>query len=41
MNVKDYPRLQDIPDEVDLAVIIVPSEPVSTIMEEATPKQVK
>ncbi len=41
MSVKSYPRLQDIPDEVDLAVIIVPSELVFTIMEEAAQKQVK
>ncbi|MHC4259445.1 MAG: acetate--CoA ligase alpha subunit, partial [Planctomycetota bacterium] len=40
-SVKAYPRLSDIPDEVDLAVIIVPAEIVSTILEEAGRKQVK
>jgi len=40
-SVKTYPRLADIPDEVDLAVIIVPAEIVSTILEEAGQKQVK
>jgi acetyltransferase len=40
-SVKAYPRLSDIPDEVDLAVIIVPAEIVSTILEEAGQKQVK
>jgi acetyltransferase len=40
-SVKAYPRLADIPDDVDLAVIIVPAEIVSTIMEEAGQKHVK
>jgi acetyltransferase len=40
-SVRTYPSLADIPDEVDLAVIIVPAELVSTIMEEAGHKQVK
>jgi acetyl coenzyme A synthetase (ADP forming)-like protein len=40
-SVKAYPSLTDIPDEVDLAVIIVPAEIVSTILEEAGQKQVK
>ena len=40
-SVKAYPRLADIPDEVDLAVIIVPAEVVCSILEEAGKKQVK
>ena len=34
-SVKAYPRLADIPDEVDLAVIIVPAEIVCSVLEEA------
>jgi acetate---CoA ligase (ADP-forming) len=41
LSVRVYPRLMDIPDEIDLAVIIVPAEKVSTIIEEAGQKQVK
>jgi len=40
-SVKAYPRLMDIADEVDLAVIIVPAEIVCSILEEAGQKQVK
>ena len=40
-SVKAYPKLADIPDEVDLAVIIVPAEVVSTVLEEAGQKHVK
>ena len=40
-SVKAYPRLIDIPDEVDLAVIIVPAEIVCSVMEEAGQKRVK
>jgi acetyltransferase len=40
-SVKAYPRLIDIPDEVDLAVIIVPAEMVSSVVEEAAQKKVK
>ena len=40
-SVKAYPKLADIPDEVDLAVIIVPAEVVCSVMEEAGQKQVK
>lgn len=40
-SVKAYPKLEDIPDEVDLAVVIVPSEIVCPILEEAGQKQVK
>ena len=40
-SVKAYPKLEDIPDEVDLAVIIVPAEIVCPILEEAGKKQVK
>lgn len=40
-SVKSYPRLMDIPDEVDLAIIIVPAEMVSSVVEEAAQKKVK
>jgi len=40
-SVKAYPALMDIPDEVDLAVIIVPAKIVCSILEEAGQKQVK
>ncbi len=40
-SVKAYPKLKDIPDEVDLALVIVPSEIVCSILEEAGQKQVK
>lgn len=40
-NVKAYPKLSDIPDEVDVAVIIVPAEIVCSVLEEAGQKQVK
>jgi acetyltransferase len=40
-SVKAYPKLEDIPDEVDLAVVIVPAEIVCPILEEAGQKQVK
>ncbi|MHC4482674.1 MAG: acetate--CoA ligase family protein, partial [Planctomycetota bacterium] len=40
-SVKAYPKLTDIPDEVDLAVVIVPAEIVCSILEEAGHKQVK
>ncbi len=40
-SVKAYPKLMDIPDEVDLTIIIVPAERVCSILEEAGQKQVK
>ena len=40
-NVRAYPKLSDIPDEVDVAVIIVPAEIVCSVLEEAGQKQVK
>jgi acetyl coenzyme A synthetase (ADP forming)-like protein len=40
-SVKAYPKLMDIPDEVDLAVIIVPAESVCPVMEEAGQKRIK
>jgi acetyl coenzyme A synthetase (ADP forming)-like protein len=40
-SVKAYPKLVDIPDEVDLAVIIVPAEIVCSILEESGQKQAK
>ena len=36
-SVKSYPRLADIPDEVDMAVIIVPAPIVSSIRAHRTP----
>ena len=40
-SVKAYAKLMDIPDDVDLAVVIVPAEIVPSILEEAGQKQVK
>ncbi len=40
-GVKAYPRLLDIPDDVDLAIIIVPAEIVPSVVEEAAQKKVK
>jgi acetyl coenzyme A synthetase (ADP forming)-like protein len=40
-SVKAYPRLADIPDEVDMAVIIVPAESVVNVVQEAAEKKVK
>jgi len=40
-TVKAYPSLKDIPDEIDLAVIIVPSKMVAQVIEEAGQKDVK
>ncbi|MHC5073256.1 MAG: acetate--CoA ligase alpha subunit [Planctomycetota bacterium] len=40
-SVKTYPSLTDIPDEVDLAVIIVPAKIVSDILVQAGKKNVK
>jgi acetyltransferase len=40
-SVKAYPKLMDIPDEVDLAVIIVPAEIVCPILEEAGQKRAR
>ena len=40
-GVKAYPSLLEIPDEVDMAVLIVPSGHVATTIEEAAKKQIK
>jgi acetyl coenzyme A synthetase (ADP forming)-like protein len=40
-SVKAYARLTDIPDELDLAVIIVPAEIVPEVLEQAGQRQVK
>jgi len=40
-SVKAYTRLAEIPDEIDLAAIIVPAHIVPTIVEEAAEKKVK
>jgi acetyl coenzyme A synthetase (ADP forming)-like protein len=41
LSVKTHPKLTDIPDDVDLAVIIVPAPIVASVLEEAGNKQVK
>ncbi|OQX86857.1 acyl-CoA synthetase [candidate division KSB1 bacterium 4484_87] len=40
-SIKSYPSLSDIPDQIDLAVIIVPAKVVSNVLEEAGKKGVK
>jgi acetyl coenzyme A synthetase (ADP forming)-like protein len=40
-GVKAYPSLMDVPDDVDLAIIIVPAEIVPSVVEEAAQKKVK
>ena len=40
-SVKAYPKLADIPDEVDLAVIVVPAKVVIKVMNEVAKKGVK
>jgi acetyl coenzyme A synthetase (ADP forming)-like protein len=40
-GVKAYPSLKDIPDEVDMAVLIIPPEHVEGIIEEAARKEIK
>ncbi|MCX5878458.1 MAG: acetate--CoA ligase family protein [Deltaproteobacteria bacterium] len=40
-GVKAYPNLVDIPDEVDMAVLIVPSEQVESVIELAARKGIK
>jgi len=40
-GVKAYPRLLDIPDEVDMAELIVPSAHVPSVIEEAGQKGIK
>jgi acetyl coenzyme A synthetase (ADP forming)-like protein len=40
-GVKAYPSLKDIPDEVDMAVLIIPPEHVEGIIEEAAGKGIK
>jgi len=41
LGIKCYPQVIDIPDEVDLAVIIVPNHAVSAVIEECGMKKVK
>lgn len=41
LGIKSYPRVLDIPDEVDLAVIVVPSHIVPTVLEECGDKGIK
>jgi len=40
-GVKAYPSVTDIPDSVDMAVLIVPSEQVETIIEESARKGIR
>ena len=40
-SVKAYPSLADIPDEIDMGVIIVPAESVVGVVKEAAEKKVK
>jgi len=39
--VKAYPTVAEVPDDIDLAVIVVPSEHVAAIVEECARKQAK
>ncbi|MBC7129765.1 CoA-binding protein [Candidatus Bathyarchaeota archaeon] len=41
LGLKCYPKLTDIPGELDLVIIVVPAEIVPSIMEEAARKSVK
>jgi len=41
LGIKSYPRVLDIPDEVDLAVIVVPSLSVPAVLEECGAKGIK
>ncbi|MCP4600856.1 MAG: CoA-binding protein [Proteobacteria bacterium] len=41
LSVRAFPTLSDIPDEIDMAVIIVPPQIIPTIIEEAAQKKVK
>jgi acetyltransferase len=41
LGIKSYPRVFDIPDEVDLAVIVVPSLIVPTVLDECGEKGIK
>jgi acetyltransferase len=40
-GVKAYPALRDIPDDVDMAVLVVPTERVASVIEEAAQKGIK
>lgn len=40
-GVKAYPSLTDVPDAVDMVIIVVPADKVKAILEEAAVKQVK
>jgi acetyltransferase len=41
LGIKCYPTVTDIPDEVDLAVIVVPSRYVTSVLEECGQKKIK
>jgi acetyl coenzyme A synthetase (ADP forming)-like protein len=41
LGIKCYPTVMDIPDDVDLAVIIVPSRFVPSVLEECSQKKIK
>ncbi len=41
LGIKSYPRVSDIPDQVDLAVVAVPSQVVPSVLEECGERRVK
>jgi acetyltransferase len=41
LGLKAYPSVLDVPDPVDLAVVVVPSKAVATVLDEAAQKGVK
>ena len=40
-SVRAYPRITDIPDEVDLAIIVVPAEKVESILSAPPPRSLR
>ena len=40
-GVKEYPPVSDVPDEIDLAVLIMPAEHVASIVEECACKKTR
>src|SRR5258706_4416589 len=40
-SIKSYPSLRDVPDPVDLAVIVVPRETVPAVVDDAIARQVR
>ncbi len=41
LGIKSYPRVLDIPDDIDLAIVIVPAPLVSQVLEECAVKGIK